>query len=408
MEYPIKLKHRPEDFRIDEASDLELKKTGDYAVYVLSKKNQNTVDAIRDIVVRLDLGGLGDFGYGGKKDKHALTTQYISYHGKRFLDQKQEGYEARFVGFMDRPMGPDLVTGNRFVVKVRNVPETFASRVHESSPAVAEMGFENYFDDQRFGNYDPDHGWFAERLLKEQFNGALKAHLCSIYPEDSDETRLRKETFFKKWRNWPALTTVAKTKYEKLCVYTLIRKADAFLPLLRKLPRDDMAFHFTAYQAFFWNEAVRRLLSEDGLSKRTLRYSGRAGDYLFFDRPADRAKWLCETDLPTLSSVLPKVVSDPLFWDVYRRLISERGLKRAEFNDLKTGQYRFESRPRRILVRPEGLKSTVETDEYFSGKKCLELRFSLPRASYASMLVKRLFADEVRRRRREAGPARRD
>ncbi|MDO8140547.1 MAG: tRNA pseudouridine(13) synthase TruD, partial [Candidatus Brocadiales bacterium] len=125
----IKVKVNPEDFVVEEVADLPFEKAGNFCVYLLKKRGWNTVDVLKNLSKKLNLPS-SYFSYGGKKDKYALTSQYITIarrggnqtaapnapfsngrHGglggsnKGALKEVSEkNYSLSFVGRMDRPM----------------------------------------------------------------------------------------------------------------------------------------------------------------------------------------------------------------------------------------------------------------------------------------------------------------
>ena len=56
---------------------LELKDDGAYRIYQLEKRHWNTMDALLAIA-RQNKMPMAKIGYGGRKDRHAVTYQYIS------------------------------------------------------------------------------------------------------------------------------------------------------------------------------------------------------------------------------------------------------------------------------------------------------------------------------------------
>ena len=92
----IKIKVKPEDFIVEEIADISLTQTGDFCVYLLKKRGWNTVDVLKNLSRKLRLPS-SDFSYGGKKDKYALTSQYITIG--------RQGYKQT------TPLFPPLCTG---------------------------------------------------------------------------------------------------------------------------------------------------------------------------------------------------------------------------------------------------------------------------------------------------------
>src|SRR3989304_16187 len=75
--FVIKIKVKPEDFIVEERADISVAQTGDFCVYLLKKRGWNTVDVLKNLSRKINLPS-SDFSYGGKKDKYALTSQFIT------------------------------------------------------------------------------------------------------------------------------------------------------------------------------------------------------------------------------------------------------------------------------------------------------------------------------------------
>lgn len=77
---------------------------------------------------------------------------------------------------------------------------------------------------------------------------------------------------------------------------------------------------------------------------------------------------------------------------IYAEVFRENALKRPMFNLKQIRQAFFKSVKRKALVVPENLQFSAAEDEIYNGKKKLILNFILPRGSYGTMFVKRLFS----------------
>ncbi|MFN9985251.1 MAG: tRNA pseudouridine(13) synthase TruD, partial [Pirellula sp.] len=78
----MKLKSQPEDFQVDEQTTIR-PTTGPYALYRLTKRGMGTPEAISEILHHWNLPR-NRISYGGLKDRHASTTQYVSIaHGPK-------------------------------------------------------------------------------------------------------------------------------------------------------------------------------------------------------------------------------------------------------------------------------------------------------------------------------------
>ncbi len=73
----MKLKCQPEDFRVEELPLVSPAGAGRYAFYRLTKRNIGTIEAVEAICRRWNLAGRR-VSYGGLKDRHAVTVQYLT------------------------------------------------------------------------------------------------------------------------------------------------------------------------------------------------------------------------------------------------------------------------------------------------------------------------------------------
>src|SRR5262249_60387808 len=71
----MKLKQLPEDFQVEELTDMAPSGQGPFALYRLEKRGWTTPDAVQLVRRRWRLE-LGRVSYGGLKDRHAPTAQY--------------------------------------------------------------------------------------------------------------------------------------------------------------------------------------------------------------------------------------------------------------------------------------------------------------------------------------------
>jgi tRNA pseudouridine13 synthase len=381
----IIIKARPQDFVVRENAALPFVKKGVFSVYQLSKTGWNTVELLRQIARESDIP-VSAFAYGGRKDRHSLSRQYITVKSPRRLELKADKYSLKFLGYMDRPMGPDLIGSNSFEVTVRKLSAQGAQDAQARAEAIASEGFPNYFDDQRFGSFDERQGFLAQKLLKGEFNGALKIYLASVSPADVSEERKRKQFFFEHWRDWKECLSMAKTKCEREYFAFLVDKPAGLLDLLKRIPREELTTYFSAYQAFLWNDLLRRLISSS-VNAALKSYPGAAGDYYFYTGKNAYLDGLC-LDTPGARFKSQDKSVESLYHDV----LAANGIKQAMFNRLKVRQAFFKAFARKAVVKPEDFSFEIHADELYSGKKKAILKFRLPRGSFATMLVKSIFS----------------
>jgi tRNA pseudouridine13 synthase len=396
----VKIKVKPEDFVVEEVARLPLKSKGPYRVYLLEKKNWNTVDLLLRLAREHGLP-FRLFAYGGLKDRHAHTFQYVTVRHQADLSTEGKGFSFRCLGRLERPMGPDLLEGNRFRVILRHLEARDISTLSSAAAEAGQFGFPNYFDDQRFGSLDRELGFMAERLLKGHYNGSLQAYLTGIYPEEKKAAKERKRFFREHWGDWPVCLSRAKTAMEQRVFSLLVGRPKAFVEALQMIPAEELSLLFSAYQSFLFNELLRRLLADLGVE--LLSVPGVAGPYHFYRRlDADRLSYLRGLRLPLAASRM--AFPDRRTAALFDQILEERGIRRPNFNLRKVRQAFFKSSPREAVVFPEGLHiGSPQPDELYPGRMKLELAFRLPRGSYATILIKRLTLRSAGRRARSRG-----
>ena len=208
-----KIKQIPEDFYVEEELKLNLKDSGKYSYYILSKKNYSTNDAISAIAkvfkVKSKL-----INSAGLKDKHAITKQYISVSGGQKKTLKLKDLTLDFVGRGVDRINVGSLEGNHFSIVVRNI----------TSPPCEVYFVPNYFDSQRFG-YNQDNHDIGRLLIKREFKKAVD------YFQFNDEV---------------------KSHIEK--------NPSDFIGALRKLPKRGLQFYISAYQSYLWNRCIEKYL----------------------------------------------------------------------------------------------------------------------------------------------------
>ena len=403
----IKLKVKPEDFVVEEIANIQTEENGGYCVFLLEKRGWNTLDVLKRISKKLNIL-YSNLSYGSRKDKYALTSQYItialqgdkqispkyplSSFKKRYSEKiGEENYSLTFVGLTDRPMGPDLIEGNKFCITIRNLTENdLKSALHEID-IIKKEGYPNYFDDQRFGSFDARQGFIAEKILRKHYNGALKLYFSRIHREDSKQEKDHKKFVYENWGNWHKCLESASSRFEKESFEFLKKNQDGFVPVLQKISREEMVIFFSAYQSYLWNEVLRKIIQS--LYNNTSKiYKGIAeNNYIFYTHLDDAKKaYLNNLSIPLPASNIK--MPDAFTENLYSEVLQENELKSPMFNIRKIRQAFFKGVERKTVVIPESLSIEHSDDEIYIGKKKLILKFILPRGSFGTMFIKRLFS----------------
>lgn len=379
------IKALPEDFVVEERGALPLRPAGEYRVYLLKKRHWNTLDLIQHLSRILNVPS-GQFSYGGKKDKHGLTSQFVTIREARDFSLKGKDFSLEPRGFMDRPMGPDLIIGNAFIVTIRNLADISPFEINLGR--AQKCGFPNFFDDQRFRSYDPERGFFGEKILKRHWNGALQVLLTGAGPEDTRAERERKAALLKNWKDWPLLLNLAKGPLEKKIFAFLKDRPKEFKRALHHIPEEEVGMSYAAFQSHLWNETLRRLVRKK--CPVCVHVPGRESGYLFWnDLDAETHSYFASLDIPTAAAKMN--FADALSQSLFEDVLKEKELSPGAFRTKALRRVYFRSFLRKALVIPEEFRVLFSgPDERHPGKNKWTISFSLPRGSYGTMLVKRL------------------
>ncbi len=116
----MKLKRQPEDFLVEELPLVTGVKEGKFGFYRLTKRGVGTLEAIEAIRRRWDLSSR-QISYGGLKDRHAVTIQYLTIFNGPSRPFRGGGFDLEPVGRLDFPYGPNQFRGNQFTVVLRDL-----------------------------------------------------------------------------------------------------------------------------------------------------------------------------------------------------------------------------------------------------------------------------------------------
>lgn len=162
------LKDRPEDFRVDEIPAYEPSGAGEHLFVRFEKTGLDTREAVRRIA-----GVLGadprDAGTAGMKDRHAVTTQWASFHrgdAARLEGATIEGVRVLEARLHGNKLRTGHLRGNRFAIRLRGAPRDAERDARAALDALERTGVPNYYGDQRFGrggaNLERARAWLVE------------------------------------------------------------------------------------------------------------------------------------------------------------------------------------------------------------------------------------------------------
>jgi tRNA pseudouridine13 synthase len=385
----MKVKSRPEDFRVEELAEPR-DDGGPFALYRLTKQSLGTLEAI-DAICRAWKIPREAVGFGGLKDRHAVTQQFVSIERGPHRRLAQTNFSLEYLGQTSREFTSKDILANRFEIVLRDLDPSDAERMIRELPAATTDGVPNYFDDQRFGSVGESGDFVARPWCLGDYERALWLAIAEANEHDRGDVREEKRALRDRWGDWPACCSSAVRPVSRVAFERLCRQPGDFRGAFVRIPQPDRRMYLAAFQSALWN----RILAE------TIRG---AVD------PADRfAVEIGREQLPFYRTVRPsaavEVLSLPLplpsarerhelgpRTELYERVAGQFGLECRTLR-VKFPRDSFFSRGSRAAVfRPESLMETVAADEMAGrkqgGRNKLTLRFDLPPGSYATVMLK--------------------
>ncbi len=370
----LKIKQRPEDFRVRELDRYELD-DGPFALYRLEKWDIGTIEAIRAIARSWNLSRR-QISFGGLKDRHAACEQIISIRGGPPSNWEGSTFRLRYLGRSRDPIDRASFDANAFRIVVRDLAE-----IPDLEP-IRRWGVPNYFDDQRFGSLRGTDGEFIGRcLVRGDLEKALRLALASPAPEDRKKHREVKRLIRDRWGDWKTIHETIPHVPERAIIRYLMDHPTAYGRAFELLDDNLRILLVSAYQSHLWN---RTLAGHLGFLPDTYEIPYAAGTLRFYrSLPDDR--WF-ELSIPLLTPTSP---SD----EIARRILAEEGIEQRMLRLKSLERTFFGKGIRPAIVRPVKFSAETGEDELNRGKKKLSLAFELPKGSYATIVLKRLFAN---------------
>lgn len=147
-----RLRAELQDFQVEELPLYLPSGEGDHLMIRVRKEGHTSAHLIRELSRQLRVRDR-DIGSAGQKDRHAVTTQWLSLPAaaeKRLSHFALDGVEVLEVGRHPTKLGLGHLRGNRFRVRVRGAAGG-AAAAQARLQRLAEAGIPNYFGPQRFG-----------------------------------------------------------------------------------------------------------------------------------------------------------------------------------------------------------------------------------------------------------------
>jgi tRNA pseudouridine13 synthase len=403
-----KIKYKPEDFIVEEIISKGVFKKQDCLIYKLTKRKWDTMVVIKEIAKRIGIH-YKDIGFAGTKDRHAVTTQYISICGGNLKELKEkvdsleiQDVKLEFVGY-GKKLKLGSLLGNKFTIVVRDLDVPLDEAFERTKQILREIkaggGFPNYFGYQRFGEKRVVNHEIGKLLLKGKFEEAAIKFLGE-YSGDmlGDEAR---KAFLESGDVDKALEEFPKfLRYERAMLYKF-KETKSWKKAFAVLPRPIVKIFIHSYQSYLFNKALSRRIEEGlplnealigdivcqvkkGIPLRTRTFKVTKGTLRMVNEKIKKGEAMVTGPIFGFSSRL----ADGEMGKIEREILQEEGISLEEFK-MKSLKILAEGGGRReLIIKPIGFKYKPIRD-----KNTLIFKFFLPRGTYATSVLREIMKD---------------
>lgn len=387
-----KLKQRPEDFIVDEEPLYEPTGQGDHLYLFVEKRRRLTTDVARLFREHFGVKDVA-VGYAGLKDKHAITRQWFSVEHASVERAAEFADEHIHILATDRHLNKlkrGHLRGNRFIIKLRDVELNDVVRVRRMLDRMCRCGVPNYLGEQRFG-YRKNNHLLGQLLMLGKYREFLDEMLGRPIPADSPpaaEARQAYQTgdYVTALECWPKVH-----RFERQAIGPLSRGASPS-QAVNGIDRPQLALLMSAYQSYIFNLVLDKRV-RDGLFDTLLvgdlafKHDSR-GVFLVEDIAEAQqrcdAKLICPTG-PMWGPDMIRAGGQVDQWELDALRSTD-----MDVSDLVASKRAPEGsrRPMRMLIdEPAVSAGGDELGPY------IELRFMLPRGSFATTVMREIMKD---------------
>ena len=386
----MKLKQLPDDFKVEEISELGIsKEKREYKAYLLEKKGIETFSLI-SYLSRRNRIPYKEFGIAGLKDRHAITKQHFTIPSKYSIGTLHEkDFGITPLGYTDKRLKLGDLKGNNFEIIVRDIKKGELEGISQKSKSIEAIGVPNYFDSQRFGSVIGNE-FIAKHLIKRNYEKAVKIYLTAYTKFESSKAKQEKRLILQNWGN------ISKLKVKNSSLAAVIdeyKKNDSWLDAYKKITQNIREIIISAYQSYLWNECIKRILRKTVNKKKLYSIKYSLGSLTFYKNLDDAEIKKIPQTFKTISD---EIKPSDFELGITNEVLQKEQIALEEFNIKKqTGNF-FKAHDRNVLLNPSsfGMSSPSIDELNDRGKNNrfkIKLSFDLPKGSYATMITKKLF-----------------
>ena len=387
-----------------------------YTTFTLIKKNTDTIIAAKILEKYLNLP-LKFIKWSGIKDHSAITAQKFSVKGNYIAKLNDFTHKNIFLTkIRSSRKGMELgqLWGNQFTINIRNSIKPYDEIVEILNiwvEKINSIGCPNYYGMQRFGQHRPNSHKIGKLFLKGKYQEAVEEFLFHVYPKEYESNVLFRKKLEKERNYEEGLRECPNSLFYEQIVIEQLSKELNYKKAFLELPISLCNLILSSYQSYLFNKAVsKRIKNAYPLSNPVqgdaiailkdikgspslvkYRYEGGNG---WNDQNIEKAfQRERATILAPVLGYKTNLSDYPIFDEIYKEILNEEQFLLSDFMQNERKLYNFEGTHRAIFIRPSNLEVTQAfiTNKFPNlDPNGIKLEFSLPKGSYATILLNEL------------------
>jgi tRNA pseudouridine13 synthase len=248
------IKVEPEDFFVEEIPLYHPQGQGQHVYAFVEKRGMSTFAAIRKIASALNIPA-SNIGYAGLKDAHAVTRQMLSINlvkPEAVANLDIPNIKILNVSRHKNKLKTGHLSGNRFVIRVRDVAPTALPQAKDTLTILSENGAPNFFGEQRFGLRE-NTDLLGQAIIRNDAAQFVREYLGQPHPNESPHIQAAREQIDRQeWStalgNWPP-----ELHDEKYVLKAIVKQDGNLHAGLKALNKKLRSLFVSAFQSRLFN-----------------------------------------------------------------------------------------------------------------------------------------------------------
>jgi len=388
-----------EDFVVEEIP-LQGGTSGPLILLVVEKRGIDTLTAAVMLSKKLKIP-LQHVGFAGLKDTRAVSRQRFTVKAPENFDVSLISSEKLKVIGMYRTkkhLRPGMLLGNSFTIRIRDLAVPMREVEALLRGTLSQLddlgGAPNFYGYQRFGVNRPNTHIVGKLLIQGDYEKAVIEMLATPYPNEPEDHR-EVRTFLAETMDFKrALRKFPRSLiFERLMIKWLVKRPNDYLGSLKRLPKYVLTLHVDAYLSYIFNKALSERLRKLGSLRRVVEgdiiakcdaYGNPVRPTLITKGPLElREDQVILAFVPACVRARPEGYMNELIISLFKKEGLEPPFKSLENLGLQ-GRIGL---LRQLVFKPRDLSYSIKDD-------ALEIKFALPKSSYATALLREVMKPE--------------